>query len=134
MKNKKIILASCFAICAIVIICVGVFFFFKKDKNSSPLTCSISTQEATPFKFGYFVYGECVNESDEEYDYAKIYFKCYNKQDDYIGDAEANTLNKKNLVKNAKWNYSAIYTGNKYKEVDHCEFDRVETTSYTKIK
>ena len=130
MKKKTIILISC--LLCIIILAVAVFIFIKKDKNSSPLTCTVDEQEATPFRFGFFIYGECVNESDEEYDYANNYLKCYNKQGDYIGDAEANTLNKKNLVKDAKWKYSAIYTGSKYKEVDHCEFDKVETTTYKK--
>ncbi len=131
MKNKRVIVASSLAICAIIIICVGVFFFLKKDKNSSPLECVIDKQEHTVFKFAYTIYGHCVNESSKQYDDAKIFFKCYDKEENLIGEAKGNTKLTLNKIKPGDtWEYAAMYTDDKVEDIDHCVYDRVEVVEH----
>ena len=126
MKKKKTLIISLIMV-FIIIIAIGIILYINMNKKAKTLDCVIEKQEYTIFNFSYLVTGHCVNNSSKDYSHVKLFFKCYNKEGKYVGDATGNNkIGKTGVKKGETLEYTAMLNDNGSKKVDYCDFDRVE--------
>ena len=132
MKKKKGVIIG-LIIVSIIIIIIGIILWINMNKKAKTLDCVIEKQEYTIFNFSYLVTGHCVNNSSKDYSHVKIFFKCYNKEGKYVGDATGNNkIITSSVKKGDTLEYTAMLNDDGSKKVDHCDFDRVEVKEVKK--
>lgn len=119
-KSQKSVLSKILGVIIIFIGLIAIVVSISGESSSEDKFSYEVTKEYTDSIGTHYIEGTVTNKLDYDYSYVEIDFVCYDKNDNNLGTAMANT---NNLLGNETWKFKAmgLFEG----KVDHCVFKEV---------